>query len=96
MDKTNDDTQTIFYRIPADHIDIGMSTEDGQDVLSVAVDDDFVMVSVYTPSDDPDDDEGNRSEPETRVYRVGELVGMGTFPNSPVDGSSHDRAVEAK
>ncbi|WP_128644975.1 hypothetical protein [Rhodococcus sp. BS-15] len=70
-----------------------MSTEDGQDVVSVFCNDDVVMATVYTPSDDPDVDEGNRCEPETRIYDRGELVGMATFPNSAVDGASHDFAV---
>lgn len=86
------DVPTIFYRIPAEHIEEGMSTEDGQDVLSISVESDLVMASVYTPSDDPATDDDNRAGPETRLYRLGELVGMGTFPNSPVDGSSHDHA----
>lgn len=93
VDSTRSDTPTIFYRMPADSIDAGMSTEDGQDVLSTSVDNEIVMVSVYTPSDEPAVDADNRSQPETRVYRVGELVGMATFSNSPVDGSSHDRAA---
>jgi hypothetical protein len=87
------DVSTIFYRIPAEHIEEGMSTDDGQDVLSVALWDNLVMVSVYTPSDDPAVDEDNRTGPETRAYPVGELVDMATFPDSPMDGSSHDLAV---
>lgn len=94
MEQPHDDAPTIFYRIPAEHIEIGMSTEDGQDVVAVSIGDGRVLVTVYMPSDDPVVDEGNRCEPETRVLDFGELVGMATFPNSGVDGSSHDFAVE--
>jgi hypothetical protein len=84
---------TARYRLPAEHIEEGMSTDDGNDVLSVIVGSDLVLVSVYTPSDDPAVDEENRCGPDTYVYRVGELADMATFPSSPVDGSSHDHAM---
>jgi hypothetical protein len=85
----------IFYTIPAEDIVDGMSTADGQDVLEVTEtnSDGNVFVDVYTPADDPEEDEDNRCGPDCRIYPAGKLIEMATFENSEVDGSSYDRAV---
>lgn len=71
----------IFYSLPATKLAKGMSTEDGQDVLTVDVDDDgSVFARVYTPrSDDPEQDEENRHDTDMRMYDPGERVGLAVF-----------------
>ena len=85
----------VFYSLPARDITIGMSTADGQDVIDVSEPDDkgMVFVEVYTPADDPDEDEENRSGPETRYYPADEMIDMATFTNTDIDGSSLEDAV---
>ncbi|MBA0127283.1 hypothetical protein H0B56_17165 [Haloechinothrix sp. YIM 98757] len=91
LDDTPD--RPVFYWLPAADLDEGMSTDDGQDIVSVSVADDWVFVDVYTPrSDDPEQDAQNRDETECRMYRPDELVGMATFPDTAIDGSSADHA----
>jgi hypothetical protein len=92
---TVDDTDdTTFYNLPAHAIEVGMSTADGQDVVEATpTEDGWVLVEVYTPrSDDPDQDAQNRDEPETRIHRAHEVIGMATFSDTDVDGSSHELA----
>ncbi|WP_157224304.1 hypothetical protein [Nocardia paucivorans] len=71
-------------------VTVGMSTDDGRDVTDVTVcADGSVLVEVYTPrSDDPVQDMINRREPETRVFRVGERIGLAVFGDTRVDGST--------
>lgn len=77
----------IFYALPAQLVAEGMSTDDGQDVVSVTTDGGRVVIEVYTRrSDDPVADEINRSEPESRVYGSTDRVGLAVFPDTHVDG----------
>jgi hypothetical protein len=89
MEPTGTDAAPVFYQLAAQLLEEGMSTADGQDVLSVSIDDDgTVYASVYTPrSDDLALDEQNRAEPEARVYGPGELVALAVFSDTDVDGS---------
>ncbi|GAA4884522.1 hypothetical protein GCM10023222_48630 [Saccharopolyspora cebuensis] len=83
----------VFYCLPAADLEEGMSTDDGQDIVSVTVSDDRVFADVYTPrSDDPEQDAHNRDETECRMYRADELVGMATFTDTAIDGSEADNA----
>ncbi|NKQ57325.1 hypothetical protein HFP15_31110 [Amycolatopsis sp. K13G38] len=84
-----------FYTLPAADLEEGMSTADGQDIVSVGTDPDgTVFADVYTPrSDDPELDERNRSETECRMYQPGERVAMGTFVDTEIDGSSAANAL---
>lgn len=89
-----DDFETVFYTLPARLLRKGMSTDDGQDLLSVGLDGDHVFASVYTPrSDDPDQDEANRCDSETRMYGADEPVGLGVFADTDVNASDHPEAV---
>lgn len=83
-------SETRFYTAPAAQLVEGVSTADGQDVLSVRADGDYVSATVYTPrSDDPGLDARNRSDPETRIYRRDEMVALAEFSDTTVviDGS---------
>ncbi|MFD6356612.1 hypothetical protein [Nocardia tengchongensis] len=55
--------EQISYMLPAVLLKVGMSTDDGQDILDVSVQTDgTVFISVYTPrSDDPEQDEARPS-----------------------------------
>ena len=79
-------TKTEFYTAKAQDIVEGVSTADGQDVIDVYHDDNYVSLTVYTPrSDDPEQDEQNRSEPETRIYDYDEKVDLAVFEDTEVD-----------
>ncbi|WP_277675690.1 hypothetical protein [Saccharopolyspora rectivirgula] len=83
----------VFYCLPAADLEEGMSTDDGQDIVSVTVLEDRVFADVYTPrTDDPEQDAENRHETECRMYRPDELVGMATFSDTEIDGSEADNA----
>lgn len=82
-------TMPQFYELPAHRLIEGLSTDDGQDILSVAVTDTTVQATVYTSR--PDDlvqDAENRREPETRMYRPDDAVGLAVFSDTAVDGRS--------
>jgi hypothetical protein len=68
-----------------------MSTNDGQDILSVTSDNGgLVFAEVYTPrSDDPELDQQNRCEPESRLYQVDAWVDLAVFEDTEVDGSDY-------
>lgn len=84
---------TLFYELPARHVQPGATTDDGQDVLAVRVDDGLVSVSVYTPRpDDPEADAYNLSTPETRIYDLDRLVGLAVFDDTATDLSTHPAA----
>jgi hypothetical protein len=81
----------VFYRLPARLLEEGMSTDDGQDILSVTSDPDgLVFAEVYTPrSDDPELNQQNRCEPETRLYQANDWVDLAVFEDTDVDGSDY-------
>lgn len=90
--------QPIFYTLPADQVIEGMSTDDGQDFLEdVAVpwggDGKWLGAHVYTPHDDEDQDDENRSGPEYRMYQAGERVALAVFADTDIDGSEWPDAV---
>lgn len=82
-----------FYSLPATKLEEGMSTADGQDFVDVTVDaEGIVFGEVYTPrSDDPEQDEANREETDTRVYLRGERVDLAVFSDTVVDGRNQAR-----
>ncbi len=83
----------VFYALPAQYLQPGLSTDDGQDVLEVNVDGGFVSVVVYTPRpDDPELDSYNRSVPESRIYDRNRLVGLAVFEDTRIDLSPHAEA----
>lgn len=88
---SSDQSRTIFYSLPAELLDVGMSTDDGQDILTVDTGA-LVIFDVYTPADDPDEDAGRRCAPESRVARRGERVELAVFSNTLVDASSYPQA----
>lgn len=78
-------TSVKFYEVTAAQLVPGVSTDDGQDVLAVRRDGQYVSATVYTPRpDDPEVDAENRATPETRIYRSDELVRLAEFPDTPV------------
>ena len=84
---------TLFYKLPAALLVEGVSTDDGQDVLSVHDWGESISTAVYTPrSDDPAIDELNRTQPETRIWRRDELVDLAVFTDTEVDLSDHASA----
>lgn len=90
---SSDQSPTIFYSLPAELLDAGMSTADGQDILTVdAGHDGLVIFDVYTPADDPDEDAGRQCAPESRVTRRGERVELAVFSNTSVNASTYPQA----
>jgi hypothetical protein len=88
-----DTIQSTFYRLPARLLEEGMSTDDGQDILDIARGGELAFASVYTPrSDDSEQDELNRGEPETRLYEANEWVDLAVFADTRVDGSGYAEA----
>lgn len=87
--------ETICYTLPAEQVEEGMSTDDGQDVLYVSRPrDGLVLVDTYTPRpDDPAADAVNRATSEGRLYREGDRVGLAVFEGTWVDGSDYPDAV---
>lgn len=82
----------IFYSLPVRELVAGLSTDDGQDILGVSSPDDgrHVIAEVYTPRpDDPELDEHNRLNTESRVYGRDESVGLAVFADTRVDGREH-------
>ena len=87
------DWKPVFYTLPVEMVEEGMSTADGQDFLEEpSGSDGWLWASVYTPSTDPDLDEAWRSEPEMRGYEVGSRINLAVFCNTSVDGSQHPQA----
>lgn len=77
----------VFYTLPAHRLTEGLSTDDGQDVISVTSHDDIVMAEVYTPrSDDRTLDEENRLDSEMRVYGTYDEVDLAVFVDTRLDG----------
>jgi hypothetical protein len=88
----------IFYRLPGRDLTVGMSTDDGQDILKVSEPDEdgWVWATVYTPrSDDPEQDEFNRCDTVVRGYRAEDMVDLAVFSDTEVNGSTLPRAVPA-
>jgi len=84
---------SIFYKLPAHLLVGGVSTDDGQDVMDVAVHGPAVAVAVYTPRrDNPEADAANRAAPETRVYDRDRLVSLAVYDDTAVDLSRHPAA----
>jgi hypothetical protein len=94
---TEPTTSPTFYALPATALEPGMSTADGQDVVSVDVAaDGTVYADVYTPrSDDPDADADNLDATDCRIYAPGELVAMADFPDTPNFAADHELALPA-
>lgn len=77
----------VFYTLPARRLTEGLSTNDGQDIIDVSMIEDHVHATVYTPRpDDPELDEANRLEPETRVHHADEDVDLAVFVDTRLDG----------
>ncbi len=84
---------TVFYELPANELQNGVSTDDGQDVLQVEFCGTDVLATVYTPRpDDPEADEDNRNATETRLYAASERVALAVFPATETDLSHHPKA----
>lgn len=75
----------IFYTLPATDIEAGMSTEDGQDVVDVDVDDGWVLYHTVTP--------GHQDETDARMSPVGRRVHLAVFKDTEVDGSHYPAAL---
>ncbi|MGN2642315.1 hypothetical protein ACTD5D_40330 [Nocardia takedensis] len=83
-----------FYSLPAELTEVGMSTDDGQDVIAVEVIDGYVLFDVYTPyPDDSDEDENRRCSPEGRILPLGDRIELAVFPDTVIDGSLLAQAV---
>lgn len=93
-DHGDDHPTAEFYSLPATKLEEGMSTADGQDIVSVNVHEGGgVSVEVYTPrSDDSEQDAANREETETRYCSPGERVQLAVFADTDVDGRDLDGA----
>ncbi|MEU7631788.1 hypothetical protein AB0C34_17625 [Nocardia sp. NPDC049220] len=89
-----DHFEQIHYTLPARHLQPGMSTADGQDILTVSPNGPYIGITVYTPrDDDPATDAANRAEPEYRIYDPDEPVDLCTYTNTAIDGSYHPTAT---
>ncbi|MFI5721140.1 hypothetical protein [Nocardia sp. NPDC051750] len=85
----------VFYTLPVEQVEEGMSTDDGQDILAVSAwpDDSAWFLDVYTPAEDPAADLVNQVQGECRAYKPGERVGLAVFVDTEIDGSDHPDAV---
>lgn len=83
----------VFYSLPAEHLEAGMSTDDGQDILATDIVDGQVLFDVYTPADDPRENEDRQCCPEGRMQPVGERVELAVFPDTEVDATTHEHAI---
>jgi hypothetical protein len=84
----------VFYTLPTEDLEVGMSTADGQDILAIHhPSDDLVIYEVYTPADDPDENDARQGSPESRAIPVGHRVELAVFPDTEVDGSTHEQAI---
>jgi Domain of unknown function (DUF3846) len=93
------DVSPLFYSLPAGAIEVGMSTTDRQEIVSVdpVIDEGVVLFDVYTPyPDDPQIDEGSWSHPECRVRTAEERVDLAVFADTKLDGSTYNGAVIAE
>ncbi|SIC63906.1 Uncharacterised protein [Mycobacteroides abscessus subsp. abscessus] len=92
----------LFYWVPAECLVEGVSTDDGQDVLSVRRVSAFrgpemVNFEVYTPRrDNPGIDSENRDYSESRYAPVGELVELCVFIDTVVDLTRHPKATQLR
>lgn len=87
--------EPLFYSLPAALLDVGMSTDDGQDILTVNVGPELVVFDVYTPSDDPDEDTDRRLTPEARAVPPGQRVTLAVFGDTAVNASTYPQAIVA-
>jgi len=86
--------KALFYALPAQYLQLGLSTADGQDVIAVQHDGNRVIYTCYTPRpDDPAADAYNLSAPETRIRDRGEPVDLAVFEDTEVDLSKHPEAI---
>jgi len=86
--------KSLFYALPAQHLQLGVSTADGQDVVEVQHVGNNVIYTCYTPRpDDPDADAYNRSAPETRIRDRSRSVDLAVFEDTEVDLSKHPEAT---
>lgn len=95
-DGNGDEWSIVYYTLPVEQVEEGMSTDDGQEILHVSVwpDDSAVLLDVFTPrSDDPNADAANRADGECRAYAWGEPVGLAVYLDTEVDGSEYPDAV---
>ncbi|MFA3899483.1 hypothetical protein CVN56_31440 [Rhodococcus sp. AQ5-07] len=81
-----------YFRLPAERIEEGMSTADGQAVLGVIDTGVHVFVRVCDPSQVTEVHSAKHCDSKTRMFRVGELVDMATFADTAVDGATHHLA----
>lgn len=84
---TSRHTTPAFYTLPAGRLIEGLSTDDGQDIISVTTQGNNVTAEVYTPRlDDLEIDEHNRANSEMRSYRLSDDVDLAIFPDTKIDG----------
>ena len=81
-----------YFRLPAERIEEGMSTADGQAVLGVIDTGVHVFVRVCDPSQATEVHSAKHCDSKTRMFRVGELVDMATFADTAIDGATHHLA----
>jgi hypothetical protein len=85
--------KVLFYKLPAQYLQLGVSTDDGQDVIAVQHAGKSVFYTCCTPRpDDPDADAYNRSAPETRFADRSRPVDLAVFEDTEVDLSKHPEA----
>lgn len=91
-------TDPVFYSLPPSDLEVGMSTDDGQDIVELTPDEDgWIFADVYTPCpDDPEQDESNREHTVCRPYRPGKRVSLAVFPDTDTDGSEYPNALPGK
>lgn len=88
------DTRPVFYTLPAECLEPGMSTDDGQDILDdIVIENGHVYYHVYTPADDPKVDNERQCAPEARIAPVGQRVELAVFVDTNNDATTHEQAV---
>lgn len=86
-------SEELFYAVPAECVAAGASTADGHDIRAVHDWGGLVAVSLHVRhSIVPGLHPARRREPETRIYRRGELVDLCVFTDTELDQSRHPLA----
>ncbi|WP_069162875.1 hypothetical protein [Nocardia altamirensis] len=83
---------TVYYSLPSQHAQAGMSLADGPDIRAVTIDADTVNLELCAP-DDSEPDAASREWLETISAPLGERLVLAIYPDTLVDGSGHPDAI---
>lgn len=90
----HDEWTEIFYSLPAGDVTVGMSTDDGMDVVKVFIEDGLVVLTLDVNSDAYDDEEDVEHDASTWYgpHPVDKHIDLAVFCNTDVNGSTYPNA----